>query len=121
MRIFNTFFNLGKSDWRSLSIGEGVAIISSNVPECEVRLADRVDADVDYPVVPFFEFDCYIGKEILRMFEYRLPGVDEGCVGVYFDCGECGFSVIEDDGCLSFVGGVVQMDDKIVLVEIDAG
>lgn len=46
--------------------------------------------------------------------------MDEGCVGVYFDFGECGLSVVEFDECLEVIEGVMQYSDgEVSLVRVD--
>ncbi|MGY2442402.1 hypothetical protein [Pseudomonas sp. SDO52101_S400] len=115
------FFKLSTSGWNSLSIGEGVAIVSCNVPECEAQLAGVVDGHIDYPVVSLSELDMFIGKEIRRIFEYQIPGIEAGCIGLYFDCGGCGFSVAEINDSLSVRNGVIDLGIEIRMVELDPG
>lgn len=113
------FFKFEKSRWCSLNIGEGVAIFTSDEPESEVELNLSLGGDVDYPVMRMPVLNDFVGKKIHRIFEYRIEGLDEGCVGVYFDCGVCGFSVVENNGCLSFVSGVSDFEGEVFLVEKD--
>lgn len=114
------FFKLSTSGWNSLSIGEGVAIISCNVPQCEAQLAGVVNGHVDYPIVPLAELNMFVGKEIRRVFEYRIPGI-AGCIGVYFDCGGCGFSVVEINDSLLVRNGVIDLGVETRMVELDSG
>lgn len=72
------FFKLSTSGWNSLSIGEGVAIISCNVPQCEAQLPGVVDGYIDYPVAPLSGLDFFVGKQIHRIFEYQIPGIEAG-------------------------------------------
>ncbi|WP_434649174.1 hypothetical protein [Pseudomonas sp. D1-2] len=62
--------------------------------------------DFAYPTGVLSDLDTYLGLEILAMYEYRINGLSEGCIGVYFDFGECGISVVERDGCMVVIEGV---------------
>ncbi|MFJ5238032.1 hypothetical protein ACIP86_15060 [Pseudomonas neuropathica] len=111
-------FKLAGCGWVSMSIGEGVAIFSTELPDSEFQLNNSVGGDVDYPVLNLDILDSYIGKKILNIYEYRIKGVNEGCVGVYFDCGSVGFSVLECDGCLSFFNYVCDLGVEVSFVKI---
>ncbi|MGG7672782.1 hypothetical protein [Pseudomonas sp. WC2] len=113
------FFKLEKMGWISLSIGEGLAIFSHGLQDTEYQLSEGVDEEFAYPVRVVGCLLKYVGKKISRIYEYRMEGVDEGCVGVYFDCERDGFSVLEDDGCLKFSDGICSLGDDVSLVIID--
>ena len=117
-QIIVLFFKTS-SGWISLSIDEGVSKFSQE--RCEPFLLD-INAIYDefaYPVQEAEELTSYIGKKISNIYEYRLSGIEEGCVGIYFDCGNCGFSVLEVDGCLSIIHGVSNnLQNDISLVKL---
>ncbi|WP_148050743.1 hypothetical protein [Pseudomonas moraviensis] len=113
------YLNFASLGLVSLTIGEGVAILSKDVPSEEIRLNEDVEGDPAYPVVLSAALERYVGKQLYSIFEYRINNISEGCVGVYFDCGGCGFSVMEEDGCLSFLDGKTFMGDDIAMVELE--
>lgn len=114
------YFKLSESGWMSLTIGEGVAILSGGVPISEIQISSDLDEDPAYPVMMLEDLDRYIGRKLFRVFEYRIKNIDEGCVGVFFDCGDGGFSVLEEDACLSFCDGLLDLSSDTLMVELDA-
>ena len=107
-RMLVLFFQVSSSGWVSLTIDEGILRLS--VEDSEPMLLDIKDIDDEfaYPVETAVEFNNYLGKQITSIFEYRLEGIEEGCVGVYIECGIEGFSVIEKDSCLFLFDGIYQ-------------
>ncbi|WP_202368478.1 hypothetical protein [Pseudomonas sp. MWU318] len=112
------FFRLESCGWVSMSIGEGVAVFSTELPKSEFQLNGVVGGDVDYPVLNLDILDSYVGRKIMNIYEYRIKDVAEGCVGMYFDCGAGGFSVLECDGCLSFFNDVRDLGVEVSLVKL---
>jgi hypothetical protein len=113
------FFKFSVSGWVSLTIDEGVAIFSTGISEPKLLSFNEMSEEFFYPVQMLDVLDFYAGKKIVGVYEYRIKGVEEGCVGVYFDCGECGFSVLENDSCLSIVNGVQNFfRDEVVLSKL---
>jgi hypothetical protein len=93
------FFQSYDLKWFSLTIGEGEA--KYKVLESEPKILDleKIEDDFAYPIQRISNLDKYLGKCICSLSEYRLKKAPDLrlCVGVYFDCGDCGFSVTEDD------------------------
>lgn len=106
------FFKLSDSEWVSLTISEGVLKFVRLDSEPELLELSEVNDDFAYPIKPLGGLDKYFGLKILSVYEYRINGIDEGCVGVYLDFGSCGISVIESDDCLSVIDDVVQFSDS---------
>lgn len=118
-QILVLFFKTSSSGWMSLTIDEGVSKLSRE--PCEPSLLDikKIDDEFAYPVQDVKDLTCYIGKKILNTYEYRINKIEEGCIGVYFDCGDCGFSVLEVDGCLSIIHGVSDnLQNDISLIKL---
>lgn len=111
------FFKLHLQGWVSLSIGEGVAIFSHGLREAEYQIVESLDDEFAYPVSVVNSLRKYLDKKISGIYEYRIEGVKEGCLGIYFDCGDCGLSVLEYDGCLTFTDGMCDFGDKVSLVK----
>ncbi len=63
--------------------------------------------------------DRYFGKDLLAVYKYLISDVEDGCVGVYFDFGDCGFSVLESEDSLSIIDGVVRVSDDVVLSKLE--
>lgn len=114
------FFKLSDSGWVSLTVGEGEAefLVMNSEPLLVGR--SEIEDDFAYPVQPLSGLSKYLGLKILSVFEYRVSGVDDDCVGVYLDFGDCGLSVVELGGCLLFEDGVFQFknDTVVSLVKI---
>lgn len=108
------FFKLSGSEWVSLTISEGVSKFIKLDSEPELLELSEINDDFAYPVKPLSRLDKYFGLKILSVYEYRISDIGEGCVGVYFDFGNCGISVIESDDCLSVTDDVVQFSDSRV-------
>lgn len=114
------FIEMSKSGWFSLTIDEGVYAFTLEPSEPQILELSQITDDFSYPVQSCDELTHYIGEEILGIYDYRINGIDEGCIGVYFDCGDAGFSVLENDGCLSISDGIsVNFQDEIDLVRIN--
>lgn len=109
------FFRFSRSGWISLDIGEGVLRILPVDPEPELLGLDDVSDDFAYPIQSSDDLDRYFGKDLLAVHKYVISGVEDGCIGVYFDFGGCGFSVLESEDNLSIVDGVVRVSDGVAL------
>ncbi|WP_085633313.1 MULTISPECIES: hypothetical protein [unclassified Pseudomonas] len=110
------FFKVSISGWVSLTIGEGVLKFVALDSDPELLELSEINDDFAYPIKSLNGLDKFLGLKILAVYEYRLSGVDEGCIGVYLDFGDCGFSVVESDGCLSVIDGAVQFSSDNVLL-----
>lgn len=114
------FFETSSSGWFSLSIDEGLSKLSPEKTEPKITSLDEIKDDFAYPISEAKELNKYINKKIKSIAEYRINEINEGCIGMYFDCGECGFSVLENDGCLSIVDGVHRdFEEEISLIRIE--
>ena len=114
------FFKLSSTGWVSLTINEGVSEFT--VLDSEPKLLDLIEIkdEFAYPVMSLGGLDKLLGLEILAVYEYRIKDVKDGCIGVYVDFGGFGVSIIESDGCLSIVEGMVQcLERDISLCEMD--
>lgn len=76
---------------------------------------DETSDDFAYPIRKSGELNRYFDKELLAVYKYVVVNVEDGCVGVYFDFGSCGFSVFESEDGLSIVDGVVRVFDDVAL------
>lgn len=113
------FFRFSRSGWISLDIGEGVLRILPVDPEPELLKLDDISDDFAYPIQSSDELDRYFGRDLLVVYKYVIAGVEDGCVGVYFDFGECGFSVFESEDNLSITDGVVGVSDGVILSKLE--
>lgn len=117
-RMLVLFFQVSNVGWISLSIDEGIATFSLEKNEPSLLGLDEIDDEFSYPVQNATNLEGYIGSKIINVYEYRLRGIEDGCVGVYFECEKKGFSVVENDGCLSVTSGVFFYSDDIELVSL---
>lgn len=113
------FFRFSRSGWVSLDIGEGVLRILSVGSEPELLGLDEISDDFAYPIQRSNELDRYFGKDLLAVYKYVISGVEDGCVGVYFAFGDCGFSVLESEDNLSIIDGVVRVSDDVALSKLE--
>jgi len=113
------FFRFSRSGWISLDIGEGVLRILPVDPEPELLGLDDVSDDFAYPIQSSDDLDRYFGKDLLAVHKYVISDVEDGCIGVYFDFGGCGFSVLESEDNLSIVDGVVRVSDDVALSKLE--
>ena len=109
------FFRFSGAGWVSLDIGEGVLRILSVGSEPKLLGLDEISDDFAYPIRKTGELNKYFDKELLAVYKYGVMNVEDGCVGVYFDFGNCGFSVFESEDGLSIVDGVVRVPDDVAL------
>lgn len=113
------FFKMSISGWVSLTISEGVSKFAVLNSDPELLELSEINDDFAYPIKSLNGLDKFLGLKILAVYEYRMNNIDEGCVGVYLDFGDCGLSVIESDECLSVIDGMVQYSDgQIALCKI---
>lgn len=109
------FFRFSRSGWVSLDVGEGVLRILPVDSEPELLGLNEIFDDFAYPIQKSDELDRYFGKDVLAVCKYVIPDIEDGCVGVYFDFGDCGFSILESESNLSITYGVVGFSDEVVL------
>lgn len=113
------FFRASSSGWISLVIDEGIATFSQECTEPPLLDLSEICDGFAYPVRVATELSCYEGKEIKSIYEYRIKEIEEGCVGIYFECEKGGFTVLEVDGCLSISHGVHEnLQEEISLENI---
>lgn len=113
------FFKFSRSGWISLDIGEGVLRILSVGSEPELLGLDEMSDDFAYPIQSSDELNRYLGQDLLAVYQYVISDVEDGCVGVYFDFGDCGFSVLESEDNLSIIDGVVRTSDDVALSRLE--
>lgn len=106
------FFKLSDSGWVSLTVSEGVSRFLKLDSDLELLELSEISDEFAYPIKSLSGVDKYMGLKILSVYEYRISDVDEGCVGVFLDFGDCGLSVTESDECLSVTKGVVKFSDS---------
>lgn len=99
------FFQASSSGWISLTIDEGIAKFTKEFSEPNTLDLSEIFDDYAYPVQDATELSCYKGKKLINIYEHRIKGIEEGCIGIYFECEDCGFTVLESDGCLSITHG----------------
>lgn len=106
------FFEVSSSGWVSLTVSEGVSEFV--VLDSEPKLLEFSDFNDDfaYPVGRLNGFERFLGSKVVAVYEYRIVGVDEGCIGIYLDFGWGGISIIEDEGCRSVVDGFFEYTDE---------
>jgi len=100
------FLFVSRSRWVSLTVSEGVSKFTSLDTAPELLDLSEISDDFAYPIGALSDLDKYLGLEIVAVYEYRIAGLSEGCIGVYLDFGECGISVVERDGCMVVIEGV---------------
>lgn len=114
------FFRMSISGWVSLTISEGISKFTVLDSEPDLLELSEINDEFAYPVKSLNYLDGFLGLEVLAVYEYRLKNVDEGCIGVYFDFGGSGLSIIESDECLSVREGLMQyLDGEIFLYKIE--
>ncbi|NWE29694.1 hypothetical protein [Pseudomonas gingeri] len=114
------FFRMSISGWVSLTVSEGASKFTALKSEPALLELSEISDDYAYPVKSLNILDKFLGLEILAVYEYRIKGVEEGCIGVYIDFGDCGISVIEFDECLSVVEGAVQyLEGEVCLFKVE--
>lgn len=114
------FIQTSTSGWISLTVDEGTSKFSLESSEPLLLELGGVNDDFAYPIQTIIELNDYIGKKISSIYEYRVEGIDEGCVGIYFDCEDCGFSIIENNGCLSIFNGLFDgFQESVLLYKLD--
>lgn len=108
------FLNLSSSGWVSLTISEGASnfVPLNSVPE--LLGLPEISDDFACPIKTLSSLKNFLGLKVLTVYEYRLSGVDDGCVGVYLEFDGSGLSVLESDDCLSVVEGVVDYSNSCV-------
>lgn len=74
--------------------------------EPKLESLDEIDDDFAYPVTCCDWLGSFLGEEIIGLYEYRLKKSEDLCVGLYFEFKGGGFSILEEDSCLSVVDGV---------------
>ena len=100
-----TVFQTSVSGWLSLTIGEGVSKLSLESSEPELLDIDNINDDFAYPVQAAAELAHYVGKKITGIYEYKMEEIEDGSIGIYFECGNEGFSILENESCLFSVDG----------------
>lgn len=114
------FFQTSLSGWVSLSINEGEAIFTQEKSEPLLLALGEINDEFAYPMETIFQLSNYIGKKIVNIYEYKIKNVENGCVGTYFECDVGGFSILEENGCLSIVNGLYDgFKEEVFLYEID--
>jgi len=113
------FFRLSGLGWISLDIGEGMIRILPVDPEPKLLALDDVTDDFAYPIQSSDELNSYFGKDLLAVYKYAISDVEDGCIGVYFDFGGCGFSILESEDNLSIVDGMIKFSDGVVLSKLE--
>ena len=108
------FLNLSSSGWVSLAISEGVSSFVPLSSGPELLGLSEISDDFAYPIKTLSSLKDFLGLKVLAVYEYRLSGVDDGCVGVYLEFDGGGLSVLESDDCLSVVEGVVDYSNSCV-------
>ena len=108
------FINLSHIGWVSLTISEGVSSFVPLNSEPELLELSEINDDFAYPVKALNGLKRFFGLRVLAVYEYRVSGVDDGCVGVYLEFDGCGLSVLESDDCLSVVDSVVDFSNSCV-------
>ncbi|WP_420234595.1 hypothetical protein ACN079_10190 [Pseudomonas sp. ABY48] len=113
------FFLMSKSGWVSLTVSEGVSKFTSLGTAPDLLDLAEISDDFAYPIGLLTGLDKYLGLEVLAVYEYRVDGLNEGCIGVYFDFGDCGLSIVECDGCMAVIEDVQRYpDDKVSLFRV---
>lgn len=105
------FFKFSKSGWVSLDIGEGVSRIQVLDSEPILVNTEPSSDEFVYPVHISNKLDGYFGKKLISVSEYRIPHLDDCCVGIYFDILGGGFSVLESNDNLVLIDGVAGLSD----------
>ena len=117
--ILVLFFRFSRSGWVSLDIGEGVLKILPVGSEPELLGLDEISDDFAYPIQKSDELDRYFGRDLIAVYKYLIPDMEEGCVGVYFDFWDCGFSIFESEDNLSIIDGVVGAPSDLDLSRLE--
>lgn len=112
------FFQTSVSGWVSLTIGEGTITLS--LEDSEPLLLDLADIEDEfaYPLQTADELARYVGQKIIDIYEYRIKGIEDGSVGVYLECEEGGFSLLENEGCLCVSHGICKADEDVILTKL---
>ncbi len=108
------FFRTSISGWSSITISEGLSTYKILNSEPKLIELQEIDDDFAYPISPLESLNNFLGMEMSAIYEYRINKVDEGCIGIYFEFGNSGFSVLDVDNCLLIKNGIQQFTDKEV-------
>lgn len=114
-RMLVLFFRFSDSGWISLDIGDGVLRFLPIDYEPELLRVDQIRDEFSYPIQSSDELDGYLGKDLFAVYEYVISDIEDGCVGVYFDFGDGGFSIFESDDNLYIINGRVMVSDDVAL------
>ncbi|WP_081626090.1 hypothetical protein [Pannonibacter phragmitetus] len=112
------YFRFSKSGWISLDLGEGILRILPVESEPKLLDLNAIHDDFAYPVQKSDELNRYLGKELIAVYKYVIPNVEDGCVGAYLDFGDIGFSVLEHEDKLSIIDGIFANSGNLSLCKI---
>lgn len=109
--------------WISLTINDGYSEFKIEIDEPELNTKQEHDNNFSYPLYICHELEKFLGRNILKIYEYRIIGILDGAIGIYFDYGDKGFSIIEDinNSGLLIIQGVYEynhISKKACLIDI---
>ena len=105
--ILVLLLNFSTSGWISISVGEGKSEFNTLNQEPKLLELSEIKDDYAYPTSHLSNISDFIGEKVTSIYEYRLNGISEGCVGIYIEFGDFGFSAIEEEeDCLTIKHGI---------------
>ncbi|MCD2511652.1 hypothetical protein [Comamonas endophytica] len=109
------FLKISKSGWIAISIGEGTANFHPLKEDPKLLRLSEIKDDYAYPISQLDQISFYFNKKITSIYEYQINGISEGCVGIYIEFENCGFSIIEEEeDCPSITHGIKDLTNENV-------
>lgn len=111
------FLKMSESGWIATFTEEGASNFHTLNHEPKlIKLSDIKD-DYAYPTSQLNEISGYFGKKITSIYEYRINDIEEGCVGLYIEFNDCGFSIIEEEeDCPSIEHGIKDLTSENIFL-----
>lgn len=113
------YLQISSQEWVSVTIDDGIMEILPCIDEPKILNIGSIDDDFLYPVNNIIELNDFLGEKLIRVYEYRVKNIENGCVGAFFDFGKKGFSLLEHEyGCIIKNGLCRDFNKEIIMLKI---